>query len=216
MLYSNDRWVRAVDEFLGVLYSSPLMQSRKKVKMVSVLNIQCRHFVLGWCVHSILCDIFMVCSLYSNKYMICYVLQMSASPLPIPSESSIDRGPYVNVTDDGMVAPLGDEETKDVVATTEEHAAQSESKRENFASEIDNCTDKQTKEETPRTSKQTATDAIDSVRRRVDQLSRQSRKSIWLLAYIAIMSSWPILGSALLFIFRKRLKKILPATMLKR
>ncbi|KAL1533760.1 phospholipase ABHD3-like isoform X2 [Salvia divinorum] len=48
------------------------------------------------------------------------------------------------------------------------------------------------------------------VRRCLHQLSRQTNKSIWLLAYIAIMSSWPLVGAALRYLRRRKLVKGLP------
>jgi hypothetical protein len=39
--------------------------------------------------------------------------------------------------------------------------------------------------------------------------------SMWLLAYIAIMTSWPLVGSALQIFFRKKLRNVLPAAFLR-
>lgn len=40
------------------------------------------------------------------------------------------------------------------------------------------------------------------------QLSRHSRKSFWLLAYIALVTSLPLVGSALQFLFRRKLRNV--------
>lgn len=54
------------------------------------------------------------------------------------------------------------------------------------------------------------------IRRCVDQLSRYSRKSMWLLAYIAIITTWPVAGSALLLFFKKKFRNVFSGTSLRR
>lgn len=50
-------------------------------------------------------------------------------------------------------------------------------------------------------------DVLTPLKRYVGQLSRQNRLSIWLLVYIAITTSWPLVGSALSLVFGKRLRR---------
>lgn len=50
------------------------------------------------------------------------------------------------------------------------------------------------------------------IRRRLKEVSRQSRLSIWLLAYIAIITTWPLLGSALVVVFKRKVRSLLAAT----
>lgn len=47
------------------------------------------------------------------------------------------------------------------------------------------------------------------IRKCLNQLSRQSRKSIWVLAYIALITSWPLMGSTLRFLFNKKFRNAL-------
>lgn len=44
------------------------------------------------------------------------------------------------------------------------------------------------------------------------QLSRQQKRSMWILAYIAIVTTWPLVGSVLVFNFKRKVKNILSAT----
>ena len=53
-------------------------------------------------------------------------------------------------------------------------------------------------------------------RRRMDQLSPYGGKSIWLLVYIAIVTTWPLVGSALLVFLKRKFKNALPAALLSR
>lgn len=49
------------------------------------------------------------------------------------------------------------------------------------------------------------------IRRCLKKLFRQNRTSMWLLGYIAIVSTWPLLGAALQLVFKKKLKSVLLA-----
>ncbi|XP_010256321.1 PREDICTED: embryogenesis-associated protein EMB8 [Nelumbo nucifera] len=176
-------WVRAVDEFLSVLYDSPFMHKQKKA--------QC----LG---------------------------------MHIPQESSIDQGPYVNVLQDGMVTAAGNEQTVNMVEESfadpvvhfkqeemvlgTEQQLERESKTDSIhdnaqSSEQDKMSDSDVK---------CNDDKTVPVERSIDKLSRQNRKSMWLLAYVAIMTTWPLVGATLLIVFRKKIKNILPATWLRK
>lgn len=121
----------------------------------------------------------------------------SSGPHPAVMQSSIDQGPYLNVAD-GMVAAMGDEridstineiipeenkhhndQTNQIVSATENHGfANPNSKRRSGI--VERC---------------------------LNQISRQSNKSIWLLAYIAIVSTWPIVSAALGFLFKRKLDR---------
>lgn len=50
----------------------------------------------------------------------------------------------------------------------------------------------------------------------LNQLSQRNKRSMWLLAYVAIITTWPLVGSALRFIFGKKRKTVLSATLTKR
>lgn len=47
-------------------------------------------------------------------------------------------------------------------------------------------------------------DITAPVKRCMHHLSRQNRRSIWLLAYIAIVTTWPLVGSSLFYFFKRK------------
>ncbi|OMO75197.1 hypothetical protein CCACVL1_16294 [Corchorus capsularis] len=168
-------WVRAVDEFFGVLRSSPYIQRRQK---------------------------------------------MQGSSLPGPLESSIDQGPYVNVTEDGMVAAVGNE-PRDPVQEDMPNEHMVQSKKDDDTNQEKGTsvglTDKPYPEKhLMQQPDQNVKDLIAPVQRRVDQLSRRSRQSIWLMAYIAIITTWPFVGSVLLSVLKRRFKSFVPASLLRK
>lgn len=111
-------------------------------------------------------------------------------------ESSIDQGPYiVDTGEDGMVAAATASEVETTRANAEEeNSAQIE--RTSYHLHKDN-------------SRQGYNSLIVPLMNRVDQLSRYSRKSVWLLAYIAIVTTWPLLGPALLLSIKKRFTRLI-------
>lgn len=50
-----------------------------------------------------------------------------------------------------------------------------------------------------------------SIRKCLEKLSQQSKISMWLMAYIAITTSWPLVGSALQLVYKNKFKSLLPA-----
>lgn len=129
-------------------------------------------------------------------------VEMQIPPTLCPQESAIDQGPYVNIMEDGMVTAVGDDQITKVEDTDKEPLAHPE-KKQNMTLEThqsDHITEERDSEDTS-----------VPVRRFVDQLSRHSRKSVWLLAYIAIMTTWPLVGSGIAFFWQKRFTKRLPA-----
>ncbi|KAJ9687575.1 hypothetical protein PVL29_016170 [Vitis rotundifolia] len=136
--------------------------------------------------------------------------EAQVSPLPIPLESSIDQGPYVNVTKDGMVTAIGNKQTnmEEEEELCHEHTLHAEKDEDKV--QLQKPTELSQPSEHDR-SRVTA-----PVKRRMDQLSRYSRKSIWLLVYIAIVTTWPLVGSALLLTLKRKFKNVLPAALLGR
>ncbi|KAK2966092.1 hypothetical protein RJ640_025588 [Escallonia rubra] len=179
-------WVKAVDEFLSVLHSSPLMH--RKMEM--------RHTVcLTYC-----------------KLLACYlVAQKGDSSLIRTLESSVDQGPYVSVMEDGLVTAVGNETPVDAEVIRNQPACQNDN-------DEDAITDTQVVDHMNggkahltndlAHSREEIKNIRDPIRKCMDQLSRQSKKSIWLLAYIAIVTTWPLVGSALLLFFKKKLRSI--------
>ncbi|GAV60444.1 Abhydrolase_6 domain-containing protein, partial [Cephalotus follicularis] len=168
-------WVRAVDEFLGILHSSPHMHVKQQ-----------------------------------------------NSGLQSSSEPSIVQGPFVNVTEDGLVVAVADEPRINDLVEDSTEVQKSRHKSTNevaSAREQDECLRK-AKSDFDRGT-QTSIQAtriedlkslyVSPVRKCLNQLCRQSRSSMWLLAYVAIITSWPLVGSALQIIFRKKLRKVGPA-----
>ncbi|CAH2070584.1 unnamed protein product [Thlaspi arvense] len=113
--------------------------------------------------------------------------------VPEPLGSSIDQGPFVVDTgEDGMIAAASEVET-----------TRADAQQEN-STQIEKTSYHTHKESSP----QGYNSLLGPLKRRVDQLSRNSRKSIWLLAYIAIVTTWPLLGPALLLSIRKRFRSL--------
>lgn len=149
-------------------------------------------------------------------------LQTKNPPGHSSIESSIDQGPYLNVNH-GMVAAMGPELTPDGAVEESSEDQKNTRKSTNGVpsdSEKPDLLIKSTKpdceENTPQSSNEAAKiNGVNSpdeniIRRCLDQLSRQNRRSMWVLAYISLLSSWPLLGAALQFFFKKRTKKVLP------
>jgi len=166
-------------------------------------------------------------------------------------DSAIDQGPYVNVSEDGMVAALNNGPTVDNVDEIDvrqdthhdgHDRVPEESKRDelvtNNVEEIHVRQDAMVPEEGKKDELVTKTntesgdssciaqttsahnpvplDVVTPFKRYLGQLSRQNRWSIWLLAYIAITTSWPLVGSALHLVFGKRLRDTLPRGLVRR
>ncbi|XP_011097230.1 embryogenesis-associated protein EMB8 [Sesamum indicum] len=138
----------------------------------------------------------------------------SLAPHSALTQSSIDQGPYLNVAD-GMVAAMVNERTDGAINETAE-----ENKDHGQTNQIASGTENHPftsgrKSNSAVDASQSSEDGVDSkgsgiVARCLYQLSRQNNKSVWLLAYIAIVSTWPLVGAALGFFFGRKLKRALP------
>lgn len=113
--------------------------------------------------------------------------------IPEPLGSSIDQGPFVNAGEDGMVAAAREVDTTRANAEPEDSA------------QIDEKTLNHPHKDNTR---QIYNSLLGPLKKRVDELSRYSRKSIWLLAYIAIVTTWPLLGPALFLSIKKRFRRL--------
>uniref|UniRef100_A0A9I9D1U3 Serine aminopeptidase S33 domain-containing protein n=1 Tax=Cucumis melo TaxID=3656 RepID=A0A9I9D1U3_CUCME len=162
-------WARAVDEFLGVLHSSPYIGIIKEK-------------------------------------------QKTTAPTP---SFSIDQGPYVSVLEDGMVTAVGDEQTDDTMqeqdapnqetanVTTNDEVILDKAEADEHVTKNDQPERYEEKDPNP-------TQATTLVRRCTDCLARRSSKSFWLLAYIAIVTTWPMVRPALSLLFKKRYRNPAP------
>ncbi|XP_008237346.1 PREDICTED: embryogenesis-associated protein EMB8 [Prunus mume] len=158
--------------------------------------------------------------LHSSQYM--HVQKMVSSGAQSSLDSSIDQGPYVNIAEDGMVAAVGNEQAKenrreDVLEQQKTHQRKT---NEMVSGEQDDHMIKpepclaeivQSSEQATRRQDSKPLDVITPVRRCLDLLSQQSRWSFWLLVYVSIVTSWPLVGSALQIVFRKKLRNVFPA-----
>ncbi|CAN0880647.1 Embryogenesis-associated protein EMB8 [Linum grandiflorum] len=109
-----------------------------------------------------------------------------------PLKSKIDQRPFVKVVDDGTVAVVAEIYKDDTaVAATDGHMPKK--------------MDLGNSPESP--SEQKFSHMIDPIKKEITQVRGRSRTSIWLLAYIAIVTTWPVLGSGLLFFLKKKSRR---------
>nr|GMC81371.1 embryogenesis-associated protein EMB8-like isoform X2 [Ipomoea batatas] len=137
-------------------------------------------------------------------------MQDTAMTNPIES-SSIDQAPYVSVMDDGMVSAVTNEPPPSDIGCCElsEHTVAEDTAGD--GSSAAECNDVITPQEANATATAEVaedTAALPPVRKCLNQLSRRSKASIWLLAYVAIVLTLPMLGSALPLLLKKRLRNI--------
>ncbi|KAL3843673.1 hypothetical protein ACJIZ3_001076 [Penstemon smallii] len=135
-------------------------------------------------------------------------VQVPVSSVTSPLESSIDQAPYVHVSKDGLVTAVSDEVAEAVVkhqGNTDENKTEEESNKSGQE-------EQSAKMELNQVSEQDTVEIVGPVEKQLNELSRQNRKTLWLLAYIAIMSTWPVVGSALAVFFRKKIQKIFSRT----
>lgn len=160
------------------------------------------------------------------KLLFSLLMGMQISTPNTLSVSSIDQGPYVNVTEDGMVAASNNEPPTDNVEEIHVIQDMHNDSHDRVPEEKVNKQDElvtHTKSGDSSCITQTASahnavplDVITPFKRCLGQLTRQSRWSIWLLVYIAITTSWPLVGSALYAVFGKKLRGILPGGLVRR
>lgn len=144
-------------------------------------------------------------------------------------ESSIDKSPYVNIMEDGMVAAMkngvGSSNTLDLPDDKMNHDMRSENdyavsdQREPITEASTDPVHEVSPSSVEKTENESYSKIIHDVtapmKRSINQLSRRCGTSIWLLAYIAIMTSWPLVGT-LLDIFRRKFRGSLPSSLLRR
>lgn len=142
--------------------------------------------------------------------------------MPTPLESSIDQAPYVNVTKEGMVTAIGNKliNMEEEEGLCHDHMLDTKKDVDKVSVAESSCNNSEErtllKTELSQPSKEDINGAAAPIRRRMDQLSRYTRKSIWLLVYIAIVTTWPLVGSALLVTLKRKFRNALPAVLLSR
>ncbi|XP_016539026.2 embryogenesis-associated protein EMB8 isoform X1 [Capsicum annuum] len=125
-----------------------------------------------------------------------------------PLESSIDQAPYVNVGEDGLVSAFSNEQSGEVGSQQNEQPVEDDKAGD---SGVVNGTMQLGANATIQLdpAPEPVFDAMMApVKRRLNQLSRRSKISMWVLAYVAILTTWPFLGSALPMLFKKKLRNI--------
>jgi len=181
-----------------------------------------------------------LCALHDSSYM--HRQKAQEHGLHSSLESSIDKSPYVNFMEDGMVAAVtnegpdnidsldnqivGEIELSDGMVAIQQNEHNGEIQNENYSGMSDknnsegNVTSVQGHEGNHRHREgpyaNNIGDAIVPVRRSINKLTRSQGKSVWLLAYIAVVTSWPLLGTLGFFLFRKRFSNSLLAKKLKK
>lgn len=150
------------------------------------------------------------------------------NPVAQSTLSSIDQGPFVNVAADGMVAAMGNEQMRDdkvegLSETQKNYHGKTEilpgvEQNEQLAQpKPDSVADTaQTSRQATSIQETKSLDVLAPVKRCLDLLSQQNRCSLWLLAYITMVTSWPLLGSAFNIVFRKKLRNVSPSAFLRR
>lgn len=123
---------------------------------------------------------------------------------PTHARPSIDQGPYLNVAD-GMVAAMGNERMDGSTEESIDHDQTNHIVSEN--NDLTGAVNPNFVSHAGQPS-QDGADAKGSsiIARCLYQLSQHTNKSVWLLVYIAIISTWPVAGAALRFLFRRRSK----------
>ncbi|XP_052155668.1 embryogenesis-associated protein EMB8-like [Oryza glaberrima] len=145
-------------------------------------------------------------------------------------ESSIDKSPYVNFMEDGMVTAVTNDDANNsdsdnpISNEMELRNGMVGVQQDGIATEIQNeCDGNRSQEnvtpaqgpvgsqEQPKQNIDKIQDAIAPVKISINQLIRSHGRSVWLLTYIAFVTSWPFLGALGFILFRKKFRNSLPA-----
>ncbi|XBI30428.1 hypothetical protein VPH35_054175 [Triticum aestivum] len=166
-----------------------------------------------------------LCALHDSSYM--HRQKAEDHVLHSSLESSIDKSPYVNILGDGMIAPVGNDgpPSSQITDDLKPDATVNSTQHDEQAKEVENksVTDADTvpaqspaaagyaKQQGEERYVDKIRDAIAPVKRSVNKLARYQGRSVWLLAYVALVTSWPLLGSLAFMLFRKKSRNPLSA-----
>ncbi|KAL6560690.1 hypothetical protein OROGR_004249 [Orobanche gracilis] len=139
-------------------------------------------------------------------------VQISVSSVS-PLESSIDQAPYVHVSEDGMITAVSDETSVQQENTNQN---KTECTEERVQEKEDADVNLNNNNQPPNTAHDLERDLVAPMKKCLNQLSRHNRKSLWLLAYVAIITTWPVVGSALTFFLRKKFQNLFSRASVKR
>ncbi|MQL79460.1 hypothetical protein Taro_011899 [Colocasia esculenta] len=184
---SGSWWVEAVDEFLGVLHSSPFMRGEK---------------------------------------------EMQPTGLDSPRESSLEKSPRGSVTDHDvnmMVMVNGGANLDSNKYPNNDQAAVVQNVDYSLAGtewqDEEKEASKEVVQENPKSSAQESgsENCVGNLHSKIfpenksrNQILRRNTKSIWMLAYIAAVTTWPLVGPVFLMAFKRKFKNVLPAALLRR
>ncbi|KAJ4833078.1 hypothetical protein Tsubulata_001053 [Turnera subulata] len=143
--------------------------------------------------------------------------KMDSLRVAVPQGSSIDQqGPYLSVTKDAMVAAVsscGEENLEEDIK--EDGIPTSKTSKNNDMTPDEAQSETELKE--PSNGNLKLKDLIFPDERTLDQLSRHCRNSFWLGAYIALVTTLPLLGPSLTVFLQQKMRKLrIPNFLLKK
>ncbi|XP_062227249.1 embryogenesis-associated protein EMB8-like [Phragmites australis] len=166
-----------------------------------------------------------LCALHDSSYM--HRQKVQDHVLHSSLESSIDKSPYVNIMEDGMVAPVTNDgpcndgshsnhtvdevEFRDVVSVNQQNEVHTEKHNEHTSGVESKGPAGSANQQGEDLYGNKLHEIIAPVKRSINQLTRYQGRSVWLLAYIAFVTSWPLLGSLAFITFRKKFRNPLRA-----
>ncbi|XP_037407553.1 phospholipase ABHD3-like isoform X1 [Triticum dicoccoides] len=164
-----------------------------------------------------------LCALHDSSYM--HRQKAEDHVLHSSLESSIDKSPYVNILGDGMIAPVGNDgpPSSQITDDLKPNATVNSTQQDEQAKEVENNSGTDAvpaqspaaagsaKQQGEERYADKIRDAMAPVKRSVNKLARYQGRSVWLLAYVALVTSWPLLGSLAFMLFRKKSRNPLSA-----
>jgi uncharacterized protein len=142
-------------------------------------------------------------------------------------ESSIDKSPYVNIMEDGMIAPVTNDgtgndgppsnqtvdevELSDKAGVIQQNGVYAEKHNEHTSGVENESSAISANQQGEEVYTNKLREIIAPVKRSINKMTRYQGRSVWLLAYIAFVTSWPLLGSLAFITFRKKFRNPLRA-----
>ncbi|MCD7466344.1 hypothetical protein HAX54_002954 [Datura stramonium] len=148
-----------------------------------------------------------LCALNSSSLICREKIQNTTVDHPL---KSIDQAPYVNIREDGLVTAFSNEPSDEIGIEQNEQLVENDKAGDSTMG--DNGTVQQEQSAVTQVGPVPGPNInamIVPVKNCLNQLiSRRSKISIWILACVAITTTWPILGSALPLFFKKKLHNV--------
>lgn len=124
-----------------------------------------------------------------------------------PLQSSTDHVPSVHVSEDGMISVVSREEAEEIdqyKKPMDENRTEESPQGKLAKAEPSEGSDIAHPRHTD------TNDEVNPIKKHLNQISRQNRKCLWLLAYIAIFTTWPVVGPVLALFLRKKIQAFIP------